>query len=132
MAVLLTTYEREEILRGLISVENGSSAEEHIKILTLLIKKGIDINKIIACVFDTIAVNTGEKNGIVKRLETSLSHALLKLACRHHVYELVCGAVNEFITGKSNTTKNKKTTAPYESLFKKLSSWNDIIETQKM
>ena len=83
---------------------------------------------VIVCVFDTTAVNTGVKNGIVKRLETSLFHPLLELACRHHVYELVCGAVTESVLVKlSATGDKKKTTAPYEPLFKNLcSAWSDI------
>jgi len=128
VAVLLTTSGGDEILLGIIPVKNGTASEEHSKILDLLIEKKIELPKIIACVFDTTSVNTGEKNGIVKRLEASLSHALLELACRHHIYELVCNSVSEAVLGKSSSTKNdKKTTAPYEPLFKKLCSvWNDI------
>ena len=70
----------------------------------------------------------GEKNGIVKRVKTSLSHPLLELACRHHVYELVSGAVTESVLGKLSATGDKrKTTAPYKPLFKNLcSAWSDI------
>ena len=127
MAVLLTTSEGEEILLGKIRVENGSVAEdEHFKILNLLMEKGIDLNKIIACVCGTTAVNTDEKNGIIKRLKTFLSHAPLEFAYRHNVYELIRGAVSEFVRRKSPRTKDK-TTASYKPLFKKLcSAWNDI------
>ena len=128
VAVLLTTSEEYEILLGIIPVKNGTASEEDSKILNLLKEKNIELHKIIACVFDTTAVNTGEKNGIVKRLEVSLSHALLELACRHHIYELVCSAVSEVVLGRSSLTKSdEKITAPYEPLFKKLCSvWNDI------
>ena len=56
-----------------------------------------------------------------------MSNAILEIACHHHVYELICGAVSEFVLGKSSRTKDKKSTALYEPLFKKLcSAWNDI------
>ena len=100
VAVLVTTSEGYEILLGIIPVKNGTASEEHSKILNLLKEKITELQKIIACVFDTTAVNTGEKNGIVKRLEVSLSHALLELACRHHIYELVCSAVSEVVLWK--------------------------------
>ena len=108
VAVLLTTSEGEDILLGIIAVENGSAAEELFKILNLLIKKGIDLIKIIACAFDTTVVDIGEKNNIVKRLRTFFSRAPLKLACRYHIYKLVCGVVSEFVLGKSTRTKNKR------------------------
>ena len=60
--------------------------------------------------FDTTAVNTGEVNGIVKRIEASLAHVILKLACRHHIYELVCGAASEIVLGKPEKGKGKKKT----------------------
>ena len=85
VAVLLTTSEEEKILLGITPIEYGSAPEEYFKILNLLIDKGIDLNKIIACVFDTNTVNTGEKNGIVKAWKLPLSRALLELARRHHV-----------------------------------------------
>ena len=65
----------------------------------------------------------------MKRLETSLSHSLLELAYRHHVYELLSrGAVTESVLGKLSATGDKrKTTAPYEPLFKNLcSAWSDV------
>ena len=128
VAVLLTASNGEEILLGVIEVENGTAAEEHDAILKLLYERKIPLDKISSCVFDTTAVNTGELSGIVRRLETSLGHSILELACRHHMYELVCGAASEIILGKPQQGKGtKKTTAPYEPLFKKLcESWENI------
>ena len=57
--------------------------------------------KIVAVVFDTTSVNTGDNSGVKKRLEQSVRHALLELACRHHVYELSCGASSEIVLGKT-------------------------------
>ena len=57
---------------------------------------------------DTTSVNTGEISGIVRRLEDSLGHPILEMACRHHIYELVCGAASEIVLGKTELGKNKK------------------------
>ena len=94
----------------------------------MLNKNKIPLEKIAACVFDTTAVNTGELNGIVRRLESSFDHSFLELACRHHIYELVCGAASEIVIGKTKQGKdNKQTTSPVEPLFKKLcASWKSI------
>ena len=105
VAVLLTASGGEEILLGIIPVQNGTAAEEHRAIINLLNERKIPLNKIAACVFDTTSVNTGELNGIVRKLETSLNHSILELACRHHIYELVCGAVSPVIIGKKTARK---------------------------
>ena len=49
--------------------------------------------KIQALVFDTSAANAGWNNGAAKILESLLGCKLFYNACRHHVYELVIGAV---------------------------------------
>ena len=101
IAIVLTTSDGAEILLGIMPVANGTAAEEHSIILSLLNEKQISLDKIAGCVFDTTSVNTGELNGIVRRLETSLCHPVLELACRHHIYELVCGASSEIVLGKT-------------------------------
>ena len=128
IAVILTTSGGEEILLGIVPVANGTAAKEHEAILNLLHERKISLDKISACVFDTTSVNTGEVNGIVRKLERTFEHPILELACRHHMYELVCGAASEIIIGKPQQEKGKKkTTAPYEPLFKRLcESWKDI------
>ena len=127
IAIVLTTSDGAEILLGIMPVANGTAAEEHSIILSLLNEKQISLDKIAGCVFDTTSVNTGELNGIVRRLETSLCHPVLELACRHHIYELVCGASSEIVLGKTQGKNKKTTTSPYDSLFKKMAdSWNTI------
>ena len=78
-------------------------------------------------------MNTGEINGVVKRLEASVGKNILQLACRHHIYELVCGAASEIVLGKNEPGKEKKkTTAPYEPVFKKFcNSWEYIDKDTK-
>ena len=120
IAVILTTSGGEEILLGIVPVANGTAAKEHEAILNLLRERKISLDKISACVFDTTSVNTGEVNGIVRKLERTFEHPILELACRHHMYELVCGAASDIIIGKPQQGKGKKKTAPYEPLLKKL------------
>ena len=109
-------------------MKDGTAAEEHKIIINLLKEKNINLKKIIGVVFDTTSENTGEISGIVRRLEDSLGHPILEMACRHHIYELVCGAASEIVLGKTDIGKNKKkSTSPYEPIFKKLcNSWNKI------
>ena len=128
LAVILTTSNGNEIQLGIIPVQNGTAYEQHNKIIELIIEKDISLKKIIACVFDTTSVNTGEINGIVRRMQISVGHPILELACRHHIYELVCGAASEIILGKTKEGKDKKsTTAPYEPMFRNLcDSWKNM------
>ena len=72
LVVLLRSPEGNVILLGIILVQNGSASEEHQKILQVLNKNDIPLNKIAAGVFDTTSVNTGDINGVVKRLEAAV------------------------------------------------------------
>ena len=77
------------------------------------------LNLIVAISFDTTSTNTGCNNGAVKRFEKLLNRELLGLACRHHMRELIIGAVFETTFGQSN--------GPDVSLFKYLKrTWNTI------
>ena len=132
LAVLLTTSNGDEILLGIIPVVDDTAAEERKSIINLLKEKEINLKKIVGGVFDTTSVNTGELSGIVRRLEDSIGHSILELACRHHIYELVCGAASEIILGKTNQGKEqKKSTSPYEPIFKKVcKSWSNIVKSK--
>lgn len=76
-------------------------------------------NKIIGFYFDTTAVNTRLQNDIITRLQHYLGRKLLLLACRHHIFELCCGAACQEIIGD--------TTSPFEKLFSVLKlNWDKI------
>lgn len=52
----------------------------------------------IGLVFDTTAHNSGREKGAVVLIQEKLNKDLLELACRHHVFELILGAVfNEMV-----------------------------------
>ena len=64
-------------------------------------------------------MNTGIRHGIVVRLEEMLAKPLLQLACRHHIFELMCGAACRKVYGP--------TTGPTQASFKKLIAiWGDL------
>ena len=48
---------------------------------------------LIGLVFDTTSLNSGIRSGVVASLEKAFGKKLLLSACRHHVMELLCGAV---------------------------------------
>lgn len=56
-------------------------------------------DNISAMCFDTTASNTGRLAGACVLLEQKLGRKLLSLACRHHILELVVGAVFEVCLG---------------------------------
>lgn len=67
---------------------------------------------VVGLCFDTTSSNTGRVQGAVRHLEDMLGKQLLKLACRHHMLELVVGAVSKAVFGK--------TTAPTDPMFENL------------
>lgn len=56
--------------------------------------------------FDTTASNTGRLQGAMVRLESALGRRLFRLACRHHVLELVVKAVATSLFGGSTGPSN--------------------------
>lgn len=48
---------------------------------------------VIGLSFDTTAVNTGRCNGVCILIEQKLDRDLFHLACRHHILELMLGAI---------------------------------------
>ena len=76
-------------------------------------------NQIRAMCFDTTSSNTGRMNGACVLIEQGLKVELLFLACRHHILELVVGAVF--------TTCLEVSASPEVLLFKRLKScWKYI------
>ena len=120
VAVLLTGICGKEVLLSVIDVEAQSNAENETKrIIEVLNEYNIEFSSIAALVFDTTSLNTGNKQGIVVRLETEFGRSLLQLACRHHIYELVCGASCSVVYGA--------TTGPKEPVFQKLiENWESL------
>ena len=59
-------------------------------------------DRVRAMSFDTTSSNTGLTNGACVLLEEMLGVRVLSLACRHHIFELVIGAVFKVCMGSSS------------------------------
>ena len=74
---------------------------------------------IIGMCFDTTASNTGGDKGTCKLLQDHLGRNLLYFACRHHVHEVIIGAVFKALFGPS--------TGPNILLFERFKGvWSSI------
>ncbi|KAK2725446.1 hypothetical protein QYM36_000064 [Artemia franciscana] len=76
-----------------------------------------------AMCFDTTSSNTGRISGACVLLEQKLGKELLSLACRHHIMELVIGAVFRVCMGS--------TSSPEAPLFKRFQDYWRFIDTDK-
>lgn len=75
-----------------------------------------------AMCFDTTSANTGHRAGACILLEQKLGRCLLRLACRHHILELVLGAAFSAVMGSS--------LGPEVPLFKRFQAqWKGINES---
>lgn len=79
-----------------------------------------NISEKIKCMsFDTTAANTGRRNGACILLEQKMDKDMLWLACRHHILEIMLGAVFSQAFGAS--------TGPDTLIFKKFKlAWSKI------
>lgn len=86
-----------------------------------LLKKWNSDNEkaVVAMCFDTPSSNTGQYNGACVLLEQNLGRCLLALACRHHIFEIIIGAIFTTVLGQT-----KGPTIPIFLRFKK--SWASI------
>lgn len=70
--------------------------------------EGWDLSdRVVALVFDTTASNSGVHKGAAKLIEERLGRKLLYLACRHHILEVVVGAVWRLLFGSIHGPENK-------------------------
>ena len=70
------------------------------------------VDNVIGLCYDTTSSNTGSLKGAVTILDDIMRKKLLHLECRHHVLELIVGAVAATLFGK--------TTGPTEPKFEEL------------
>jgi hypothetical protein len=61
------------------------------------------LKNVIGLCFDTTASNTGRLKGSAAIIKSTVDHSVLRLACRHHVYELDMKHVSVSIIGKRNS-----------------------------
>lgn len=74
------------------------------------------VEKVKGLSYDTTSVNTGIKSGAVVNLEKKFGRSLMKLPCRHHIYEIILRSVFE--------EKLCSTSSPQVPIFEKFAkSW---------
>ncbi|KAK3924257.1 Putative gustatory receptor 36b, partial [Frankliniella fusca] len=89
-----------EKLLGIPELAHGSGECIATAVVTLLTEWNL-LEHIIGLVFDTTSTNSGRWGGACVLIQQKLSMDLLELACRHHVLELVLGAVFDALFGVS-------------------------------
>jgi len=97
--VLVTAYDTEQLL-GIPRLDKGNATAQALATYKLIEEWGVG-DRIVGTVFDTTSTNTGCNTGTCLQLETMLGKSLLHCACRHHVDELVLGAVTSELLGDS-------------------------------
>ena len=88
------------------AIENGKGKTMANKIVMELKNAGLFEREYGALVFDTTSSNTGVLKGAATFLEAELNTKLLWLACRHHIYEFILGAVWTRIFGPTKSKNN--------------------------
>ena len=101
-------------------LQNGTGQAQAQAVLDAVEEWGLD-GQICAMSFDTTSTNTGREKGACTLIEKKLGK-LLKLACRHHVMELIIGAVFK--------VNNTASSAPYVPLFKRFQDQWACIKTK--
>ena len=90
-----------EKLLGIYSMSSGTAANVSDTVFNAVTEWKMH-EKVIGQGFDTTSVNTGSKGGAVILLEKKFGRDLLALPCRHHVFELIIGAVYDELFGESS------------------------------
>ena len=107
-------------LLGVPTIENSSGTMQAQASMDLHVSSAWELqDNIKALVFDTTAGNSGIGKGAAKLLQAKLQRKVFYLACRHHIMEIIVGAVWEELFGKVK--------APENLWFKKLKdAWPNI------
>lgn len=109
-------------LLGVAELDNGTGKAQADAVLQAIKEWELEAN-IIALSFDTTSSNTGKDNGACVLIENGMGRPLLHLACRHHVMELIIGAVFK--------VHNAASSAPRVPMFKRFKdNWSIIDKTK--
>lgn len=115
---ILVTFQGDTQLLSVPKLPSGTGEAQARAVFDAFKDWNIEENVVAMC-FDTTSSNTGRINGACVLLEQLLGRDLLYLACRHHVLELIAGAVFNKIMPSSS--------APDILLFKRFKdSWEFI------
>lgn len=115
---VLVSGDGVEKLLAVPSLPNGTGQACANAVMATLEDWGIE-KQVVALSFDTTASNTGLAAGACTIIEQSLGHDVLHLACRHHIYELICEKAFSTCFGPSS--------GPEIQLFKRFKGkWDEL------
>lgn len=115
---VLVSFDGTAKLLGTPIVESSSGENCAKAVFDLLSQYGI-LDHVKAMSFDTTSSNTGNKTGACLRLQENYGLDLLRLPCRHHIFEVILKAVFECKLGRSS--------APEVPVFERFASeWKTI------
>lgn len=100
MPVIVSQMSEHHIL-GIPKLSSGSGSECANAVYEHIVNWNVCENIIGMC-FDTTSVNTGAFNGACVLLEKKIGRSLISLACRHHIFEILLGAVYNFKLGPTS------------------------------
>lgn len=121
LPVLITQRSGVQLL-GVPKIASGTG-EAMADAVYCLLKDWRALKDIVAMCFDTTNPNAGRLNGACALLEGKVGRSLLRLACRHHIYEIFLRAAYE--------AKFPGTSAPTVPLFTRFRKmWENIDKTK--
>lgn len=88
LATVWHTDGKDNIL-GIYKMPDKKGESQALVIQNYCQNYNIDKNRVVALVCDNASNNTGNERGTCKKLEVDFDKALLRLNCRHHVYEII-------------------------------------------
>lgn len=119
---VVISQQSESTLLGVPKKENSTGEEMAESVFRMLIEWDA-MDDIEAMSFDTTYSNSGQYIGACVLLERKMRKHLLRLPCRHHIYEVLLRGVFD--------AKFGKTTSPNVALFNRFkNTWNTIDQTK--
>ena len=109
-------------LLAVAKLQSGTGQAQAVGVFEAIEHWGL-ADRIRAMCFDTTSSNTGRIAGACVLLEQKLEKKLLSLACRHHIMELIIGAVFQVCMGS--------TSSPEIPLFKRFKEYWRFIDKAK-
>ncbi|KAG0712248.1 hypothetical protein GWK47_018908 [Chionoecetes opilio] len=91
----------ETQLLGVPKLDSGTGDQQTNAVYFLLQEWDLE-DKVVGMSFDTTAANTGRHSGACVLLERKLDRGMLYFACRHHILEVIMGAVFRACAGPSS------------------------------
>lgn len=104
VAVVLSDRNEAKLLE-IVNVPLGTG-QAHAQVVFEALQKWNLQDKIHSVCFDTEPVNTGNHTGSVRLLEERLSRSLLRLACRHHIFEIILSEVFATVVEKRESVQS--------------------------